>query len=241
MPIQLHLALTSGLALACAGTLLYGLVPAPLRLTGNQDRAPRIAFPSWGLLPLCIIGIAAFLVEGSGVDWSAIYMRDVFHAAPFIGGLGLTLFGFVMAVARLTIDPVVARFGSRRVALTLLTVAAAGALLVGVAPADWVALIGFTLLGMGCSAVYPIAVSAAAQRTDRPAAINVAALGQVTFVVFFLAPPLLGFVAQYSGIRNSYLITLPVILCGLIAARALPARLAPAPAGADIEPEISHL
>jgi MFS family permease len=84
-----------------------------------------------------------------------------------------------------------------------------------------VALAGFALLGAGCSAVYPLAVSAAAQRTDRPAAVNVAAIGQVTFIVFFLAPPLLGFVAQYLGIRNSYLICLPVIALGLLAIPAL--------------------
>jgi MFS family permease len=223
LPIQYHLLLTSGFAVIVAGSLLWGLVPAPRRTTGHQGETPLIAFPNWGLIPLCIIGMAAFLIEGSGVDWSAIYMRDVFHAAPFVGGLGLTLFGFFMALVRLSIDPVVARFGPRRVAVTLLTIAVAGSLLVGYAPLDWIALVGFTLLGIGCSAVYPLAVSAAAQRTDRPAAVNVAALGQVTFVVFFLGPPLLGFVAQYIGIRNSYLVTLPLTALGLfLAARALP-------------------
>ena len=240
IPIQWHLLMTSGFAVIVAGYLLWGLVPAPKPTTGHQGDTPKIAFPNWGLLPLCIIGMAAFLIEGSGVDWSAIYMRDVFNAAPFVGGLGLTLFGFIMAVARLTIDPVVARFGPRNVALVLLSIAVAGSLLVGYAPIDWIALVGFTLLGLGCSAVYPLAVSAAAQRTDRPAAVNVAALGQVTFVVFFLGPPLLGFVAQYIGIRNSYLVTLPLTVLGLIAAaRALPSRNAPA-ALPDAEPLDAH-
>ena len=240
LPIQWHLALTSGFAILVAGYLLWGLVPAPKPATGHQGETPKIAFPNWGLVPLCIIGMAAFLIEGSGVDWSAIYMRDVFNAEPFIGGLGLTLFGLIMAIARLSIDPVVARFGPRNVAVVLLTIAVAGSLLVGFAPIDWIALVGFTLLGLGCSAVYPLAVSAAAQRTDRPAAVNVAALGQVTFVVFFLGPPLLGFVAQYLGIRNSYLITLPLTVLGLIfAARALPRRNASAPLP-DAEPLDAH-
>ena len=43
----------------------------------------------------------------------------------------------------------------------------------------------------------------------------------MTFIVFFLAPPLLGFVAQYFGIRTSYLVCLPVILLGLWAVPAL--------------------
>jgi len=120
-----------------------------------------------------------------------------------------------MAAMRLFADPIVSRFGPRNVAVGLLGLASIGVLLVGYAPLPWVALTGFALMGIGCSAVYPLAVSAAAQRTDRPAAVNVAALGQVSFVVFFLAPPLLGFVAEYTGIRNSYLVCLPLLLAGL--------------------------
>ena len=93
------------------------------------------------------------------------------------------------------------------------------------------------LMGAGCSAVYPLAVSAAAQRTDRPATVNVAALGQVSFVVFFLAPPLLGFVAEYFGIRMSYLICLPLLLAGLWAASfALGTRKTDVPHGLPPEP-----
>jgi MFS family permease len=175
-------------------------------------------------MPLCVIGIAAFLVEGAGIDWSAIYMRDAFAVEPFIGGLGLTLFTFFMAVARLFVDPLVDRFGARAVATFLLVFSVAGLCAVWLAPHPYVALFGFALMGGGCSAVYPLAVSAAAQRTDRPAHLNVAALGQMSFVVFFLAPPLLGFVAEHAGIRVSYLVCLPVIIAALWLTKALKPR-----------------
>ena len=45
---------------------------------------------------------------------------------------------------------------------------------------------------------------AAAQRTDRPAATNVASFAQFAFVAFLLAPPLLGEVAQGFGVRWTY-------------------------------------
>lgn len=198
-----------------------GMTTAPDRPDAHQGEHPVFAIPTIGLLPLCFIGIAAFLVEGAGVDWSTIYMRDVWNAEPFVGGLGLTLFTFFMAMTRLFIDPFVDTHGPRRVATTLLVIAAIGVALVAFAPFDYAALAGFGLMGMGCSAVYPLAVSAAAQRTDRPSAVNVAAIGQVTFVVFFLAPPLLGFIAEHFGIRNSYLICLPVVVLGLLAVPAL--------------------
>lgn len=222
--MQAHTFLMLVIVLVAGLVFFTGMETTPERADAHQGEHPKFALPTWGLLPLCMIGIAAFLVEGAGVDWSTIYMRNVFQAEPFIGGLGLTVFTFVMAMTRLFIDPFVERYGPRQVALLLLCVSAVGVVAVGFAPHQAVAIIGFGLMGMGCSAVYPLAVSAAAQRTDRPAAVNVAAIGQVTFVVFFLAPPLLGTVAQYTGIRNSYLICLPIIALAFFALPALATR-----------------
>lgn len=242
LPTQLHLGLMALIVFAVGGYMFRQLVPAPRPADRDHDTdSHRIAFPNLGLVPLCIIGFAAFLVEGAGIDWSAIYMRDVFAVEPFVGGMGLTLFAFFMAAMRLSADPVVSRYGPRNVAMVLLGLASLGVLLVGYAPVPWVALTGFALMGVGCSAVYPLAVSAAAQRTDRPAAVNVAALGQVSFVVFFLAPPLLGFVAEFLGIRNSYLICLPLLLAGLWASSfALGTRKVEPPHGLPPEPVPPH-
>lgn len=241
LSVEAHLGLIAAFVVLVGGYMISGIVPAPAPLRTHGENTHRIAFPNWGLVPLCIIGFAAFLVEGAGIDWSAIYMRDVFDVEPFVGGMGLTFFAFFMALMRLSADPVVARFGPRNVAMVLLVLATIGALMVGFAPLPALALAGFALMGIGCSAVYPLAVSAAAQRTDRPAAVNVAALGQVSFVVFFLAPPLLGFVAEYFGIRNSYLVCVPLLLAGLWASSfALGTSKAVPPSGLPPEPLSTH-
>ncbi len=215
--------------------LLRAMTNAPPRAAAAfaTAGAPRLALPNLGLLPLCIIAVAAFLIEGTGIDWSVIYMRDIFAVTPFIGGLSLTLFTALMALGRLFADPVVDRFGPRAVATAMLSVAALGSLAIGLAPHPYVALASFALIGLGSSSVYPLAVSAAAQRTDRPSAVNVAALAQVSFVVFFLGPPLLGFVAEHFGIRLSYLLVLPLIVAGLLLTGALEPRRTPAVAAAD--------
>jgi len=196
---------------------------APARRESHAGEVPRIAFPTLGLLPLCLIGAAPLLAEGAGIDWSGIYLRNVFAVEPFIGTLGVTLFSLSMAIARLSMDPVVDRFGPRWVAGSLLAIAGLGVLLVWLAPHAYVALCGFLLMGLGASSVYPLAVSAAAQRTDRPASVNVASLGQMTFTVFFLGPPLLGFIGEHFGNRAIYLAVLPLLLAALLFIRGLPA------------------
>ncbi len=239
--MHIHLGVTLVLVVIIGVVAISGIRPAPARALAEEAKAPMFALPTLGLLPLCIIGLAAFLVEGAGIDWSAIYMRDVFAVEPFIGGLGLTLFTFFMAMARLFVDPVVDRFGARAVATALLILSAIGLTAVWLAPHPYIALFGFALMGGGCSAVYPLAVSAAAQRTDRPAQVNVAALGQVTFIVFFLAPPLLGFVAEHFGIRISYLVCLPLILYALFSVKALAPKRQVGPAVSPSMPGADHL
>jgi len=223
IPMQMHMHVLLGLMFIIGAITIAGMRNAPaLTTAGAEDKAPHFALPTLALLPLCIIGTSAFLIEGAGIDWSTIYMEEVFDVSPFISGSGLTLFAFFMALVRLTVDPVVDRHGARLVGRVLLSVAAAGIAMAWLAPHPYVALLGFALMGAGCSAVYPMAVSAAAQRTDRPSVINVAAIAQMAFVVFFLGPPLLGFVAEAFGIRNAYLVCLPLVLGSILASRALP-------------------
>lgn len=236
IPAPVHLGGAFVLVVIAALIFISGITDAPAAPTASTDKPPLVAVPTLALVPLCIIGIAAFLIEGAGVDWSAIYMRDTFASEPFIGGLGISLFTFFMAMARLYAGPFVDRLSPRVVVSTLLGVSLVGLVMVWLAPHPFVALAGFALLGAGCSAVYPLVVSAAAQRTDRPSAVNVAAVGQISFVVFFLAPPTLGFVAHYIGIRWSYMICLPVVAVALLLVKALPARAKPDTPG-EILPE----
>ncbi|MBX4883870.1 MFS transporter [Rhizobium bangladeshense] len=232
--IELHIFLILLIVLISGSIVFSKIETAPPRLDAHSGEIPLIAFPTMGLLPLCLIGAAPLLAEGASVDWSAIYMRDVFAAEPFIGGLSVTIFSLCIAIGRLAMDPVIDRFNPHLVAIVLLTIVVLGLLMVATAAHPLIALIGFGLTGIGCSSVYPLAISAAARRTDRPAPVNVAALGQTTFLVFFAGPPLLGFIAEYYGIRFSYWAVVPVVVTALWITKALAA--APMPATGEPQP-----
>jgi MFS family permease len=100
-------------------------------------------------------------------------------------------------------------------------------------PLWWLAYIGFAMIGVGTSALFPLAMSAAAQRTDRPAAVNVAALAQISFVSFLLGPPLLGYVAEHFGIRWAFGIGIPLVILGLVMADAVGTRRRPSEVPAE--------
>ncbi len=208
---QWHLAGMVGLSLVATVLLLGGFDAAPERPGTGGDEAPRFARPTWAILALVAVTLSAMVLEGAGFDWSAIYMRDTFGAGPFVVGLAVATGAFTQAMSRYVADRFVERHSPVVVARVLLAVLGAGDLLVFVAPSPAAALAGFALIGIGASAMFPLAMSAAAQRTDRPAAVNVAAMAQIAFVSFLLAPPLLGFVAEHWGIRWTFGVALPLV------------------------------
>jgi MFS family permease len=159
------------------------------------------------------------LMEGASIDWSAIYMRDVFAMPPFVAGLTVACFSFFHALSRFFADGLVER--TTLVARVQLYILLAGCLAVTFAPHPAIAMTGFALMGIGSATMFPLAMSAAAQRTDRPAAVNVAALAQFSFMTFLLAPPLLGFVAEHWGIRTSFGVGIPLIVLSLLTTNAL--------------------
>ena len=165
---------------------------------------PKLARPTRGILLLVAFTLSAMLLEGALIDWSVIYMRDVFEESAFVNGLALTLGALGQFIIRFFADPVVDRHGAERVARVSLIALALGAGVVSFTPNSTLALIGFVSLGAGTAVIFPLAISAAAQRGDRSSPENVAALAQFSFVTFLLAPPLLGFVAENFGIRYSF-------------------------------------
>ena len=156
--------------------------------------------------------LSAMLLEGASIDWSVIFMRDVFQTAPFISGLALAVGALTQAIVRFFADSYVDRVGATTVARISIFTLGVGVVMVTFSPNFAIALIGFGLMGMGHGVVFPLAMSAAAQRTDRPAAVNVAALAQLAFFTFLIAPPLLGSIAEHFGIRISFGIGIPLVV-----------------------------
>ena len=222
---QLHLALVAPVVAIAMALFLGGFQPAPARFADTGDKPPMFARPTLAILILVAVTLSAMLMEGASMDWSAIYMRTVFESGPLVAGFTVALFAFSQAATRFFADSFVERHSPAGVARVLLAAMATGVFIVFFSPLPSISMLGFALMGIGCSAIFPLAISAAAQMTDRPAAINVAALSQISFVAFLLGPPLLGFVSDHWGIRSAYGIGIPFIVLSLAAAGALGRRV----------------
>ena len=188
-----------------------------------DDEHGHITFarPTKPILGLVALSLSAMLLEGAGIDWSVIFMRDIFGTPPFISGLALTLFAMSQFIVRYVADSYVEIFGAERISLISLIILGSGVLCVSLSFHPVMALGGFMLIGGGTAVIFPLTISAAAQLKDRSSAVNVASFAQLSFMVFLLAPPLLGIIADYFGIRLSYAIGLPLVIISLMTVKSL--------------------
>jgi len=167
----------------------------------NADRGSVFRLPHRAIVLLCMMPLGVMMVEGAFIDWSAVFMRDVLSASPWIIGITYSFFSIVMATVRMTGDSLATRYGDLRVVQISAIAATIGIAMFAFSPNTPFALVAAALCGAGVAVVFPLAVTVAANRPGRSAADNVAALNMIAFSAFLLAPPLIGFLSELFDLR----------------------------------------
>mgnify|MGYP001329375553 CR=1 FL=1 len=173
-------------------------------------------WPSRGIFLLVFFSLSAMLVEGASIDWSVIFMRDIFDTVPIVSGLSLAFAAIAQGFVRYFADQFVEQYGPERVSLYSLIAMVLGVGCVVFSFEPITALLGFLLMGGGSAVIFPLAMSAAAQSIDKTPEENVASLAQFVFVIFLLAPPILGFVGEHLGLRWSFALCFPLLLVSFV-------------------------
>ena len=186
-------------------------IPADERPNSSVNNSLFVK-PTKAVLALVVLTLSPMLLESASIDWSVIYMRDIFFTPPFINGLAIVMVALTQFSVRYYADQYVEIYGSEKVSKISVVAMLIGVISVCFSNSPYLSLVGFAFIGGGSAVIFPLAMSAAAQKTDRQAAINVASLAQISFLVFLLAPPILGFIAENFGIRISFGIGLPLVI-----------------------------
>lgn len=173
-----------------------------------------------GVLTLCF----AF-TEGSANDWVAVALVDGHHTGDVLGAIGFGSFVTAMTIGRLGGVAALQRFGRVPVLRGTALLALGGLLLVTLAsPVAWV-LAGVVLWGIGASLGFPVGMSAAADDPVRAAA-RVGVVSSIAYTAFLAGPPLIGLLAQHTGILHALFVVLGALAIALLvipAAREHPA------------------
>ena len=171
----------------------------------TDKKGPILALPDKALLGLGLIAFCSMMVEGAMFDWSGVYFMNVIHVNSELTGMGYTTFMIAMAGMRFLADAFAGRFGLRRILQVSGMLATIGLLLAVILPQLVPSLLGFLLIGMGVSSVVPMVYSAAGKSKTMSAGMAITAVSSLGFMGFLIGPPLIGFIADASSLRGSFL------------------------------------
>lgn len=195
---------------------------APHFLTyGGRSSGPAFALARGVVLFIGVLCFILFLTEGAVLDWSAVFLADVRGMSSAHAGLGYAAFAATMTVGRLTGDRFVRRVGPKRIVIGGSLVAAAGLALATLIPSWPVALLGYALVGVGCSNIVPIMFSLAGKQDEMPESIAVPAITTMGYAGVLLGPALIGFVAHATNLAAALLILAMMLLGVAVSARML--------------------
>lgn len=195
----------------------------PVHQPAQTETRPRSPWrrPSPAILGISLFVFGITMTEGAVADWSAVYLKDVFATTGMATGMGYVVFAMMVSVGRFAGDSAKQRFGAVMLARLCLIFALGGMLLVVTAPVTLLVYLGLASVGLGVSVGFPLAVTAAADLGDRPAAENVAILSFIALLGFLVGPPLIGFVAEVLDLRSGLATLLPPLLLSILLASLL--------------------
>lgn len=199
------------LAIITAGAFRFLLPPEE----DEVNDGPVFVRPNRALAGLGIIAFCALISEGAIADWSAVYLRNTLETTPAFAAAGYAVFAAAMVVGRFTGDWATVR-------LKPFGIIAYGGLLVGIGLGvglligePWSALVGFAAVGIGLSCSFPVLLSVAGQMSDMPQGLAISAVAMFGYTGFLVGPPVIGFVAELTGLRIGLSV---VVLLGIVMA-----------------------
>ena len=175
------------------------------RTSGPVVKAPLL--PRDGALWLLgFMTLFSMVPEGAVLDWAAIYLHKELGADLTTAGMGFALFSAMMALMRFLGDAVRNRFGAVRTLRYSGFAGAAGLLVMALAPTDLLAIAGCALAGIGVANMVPILFSAAGNHPGMTPGAGIATVTMLGYSGILFAPGTIGFIAEYTGFRATYLV-----------------------------------
>ena len=210
------------IAVVIALTLAALIKAAPHLLPyGSESSGPAFAVPHGVVLFIGLLCFVVFLAEGAMLDWSAVFLTADKQIDEAYAGLGYAAFALTMTAGRLLGDTIVSHLGARRVIIVGGLLAAAGLILATLATSWQVALVGYGLVGMGCSNIVPVLYTAVGKQTLMPASIAVPAITTLGYAGILAGPAAIGFIAHASSLSTAFLLIATLLVAVAISGRIL--------------------
>lgn len=158
--------------------------------------------------PLLLLGLISFIAmgsEGAIVDWSGLYLKEVSIAPEALWGAGFLGFQITMTLGRFIGDGISEKLGSVKMIAVGTVLALAGYGLV-LTESTYLAIAGFALGGLGFSVMIPEVFRIGGNVKGVDSSQGIAFIAGTGYAGFLCAPPILGFLAETSSLKTSFVV-----------------------------------
>ena len=215
-PLIIHLSIITAMSVAGALWARYHLIHD--KPQEKQD-GPAFRLPNAAMVSIGIIAFCCMLGEGAMADWSTNYMENISHADKAFAPLGLSAFALAMTIGRIFGDSARSKFGDRKLMIACSLVSTFGLSFAMIFINPFASIVGFFIVGIGLSAIVPIAYSIAGNTKDLPPGVGLAMVTTVGYSGFLFGPPIIGFLADWQTLRIALALVLVlfIVMTGLSA------------------------
>lgn len=186
---------------------------------GEGAGSPMFTKPTRFVLLVGVLCMIAFLVEGSMLDWSAVFLTTVRGVDISQAGVGFALFSMTMAIGRLSGDWLVPKLGERVVLMGGSCLGLFGMLLAILVDDPIVTLIGFVLVGTGIANLVPVFCSAVGKQQIMPVALALSTVNAIGYFGILMGPAIIGFVAHLTTLSIAMGLTAGLLVCVALSTR----------------------
>lgn len=203
-------------------TMVIILIASRYLIDDYQDapspsaEASGFVLPTTTILPIALIAFCGMTGEGSLIDWSALYMHEIVGGSESLSAVAFGTFGGAMTIGRLFGDRFTDQLGQRIMLLYASKLAFVGLAIALLFPNAYMTFLGFFITGIGLSNIVPIAYSIAGNTPNVKPAVGIAMATTIGYSGFFIAPPVIGFLADTYDLRSALCFTLVLFLAMIV-------------------------
>ncbi len=192
--------------------LVIGGVAIPSCLTSfEQDEKPhedttqapkKLYRPDGIILLIGVMCFIAFLSEGAAMDWGGIYLTSKYQLNPAFAGLAYTFFALSMTTGRFAGHILLKQWGEKNIVTYSAIGAAIGMAIIVTAPVWQVVVLGYALLGLGCSNIVPVMFSRVGRQNNMPKAAALSLVSTIAYTGSLSGPALIGLIGEWTGLST---------------------------------------
>lgn len=204
--VKSHISMKDHFLYVAIISLFFGALAFPYLLKKDRSDVGNklvLGKPDKYILYLGLIIFFAALCEGGMFDWSGVYFKEVVGEEVFT--LGYLLFMAFMAFSRFFSDRLVDSIGMPKTFVLGASIVTSGMLLAIVFPFYWPVLIGFSLVGIGVAAVFPMTFSLAGGSKKYSPGMAISIISTYGIIGMLVGPPLVGYLAHLIGLKYAFI------------------------------------